>query len=285
MSEDKQINLITPESGAGLAPVYEQLESADKYTAARLRKQRPDLCTATEALINSGMGLQDIASALGLHFYSVQALAAEMPDAVAVGKKQVARLAGNVGRRAFEKINEFLDTCTITTAQQAQQMATVAGIALDKQQVLDGEPSEIVQHNAPGLTDMAGLMTQFLPAPLERVSAGGNSAAKEGGEMVEDSRVMMAVPGGALIAASRRVTAAKAELKAAEDLQSVDCQANGEANPLSDNQADDGSRSVAGGGGLGDDDDDAAAAPVPQSDRGRGGVGDSADSDIYNASD
>ena len=234
-NEPRQADLIPIEDTLGGLPAVQDAESAGKYTAARLRRQKPELARAAGALLQAGYGLQDTADALGLHFYSVQALAAESPDSVAVGKKNTARLAGHVGRRALERVHEFLESATVTTAQQAQQLATVAGIALDKAQVLDGEPSEIVGHTGPAITDVAGLMAKLMPA--QPVSAGESSGLKEGAGSSEERAIAIASGGSVLVAASRRICEREAEQKAEADLQAVDIQAEENSNPLTTDQA------------------------------------------------
>ena len=279
MQEPRQHDLIPIEETLGSAPEIEQHESAGRYTAARLKQQKPELARAALALLGAGYGLQDTADTLGLHFYSVQAIASEAPAAVAVGKKQTARLAGHVGRTALEKIKDYLEDCTITTPQHAQQLATVAGIALDKAQVLDGEPTEITQVQAPALVDVGGLMSKLLPA--QPVSAGENSAVKE-------AAAVAIVPGG-LVAASRRVLAREAEEKADKDLQVVDVQCSEAAKHETNNQlqADPGAGEVIEADQAGADRGpaDAGTAPGARSEGTGGGVASSRPSSHTNASD
>lgn len=270
MPEQRQQDLIPIEATLGAAPVVAEHESAGRYTAARLRSQKPELARAALALLGAGYGLQDTADALNLHFYSVQALAAESPETVAVGKKMTARLAGNVGRTALQKIDDFLKTCTVTTAQQAQQLATVAGIALDKAQVLDGEPSEIVQHNAPALVDVGGLMSKLLPA--QPVTAGESGGQKE---RIEESAAVAMLPGGALVAAARRTSDrdAKSLVSEAEEAIFSGTAADDVSCDVKERSAGAGSGERSGGAGAVPGGEDRAAAEAARP--GAGGVCDS----------
>jgi hypothetical protein len=274
MSDARQLSLISVEEvlageaggnagGFSLSPKITEGEESGRYTAGRLRSRKPEIARAATALLHAGYGLQEVADTLGLHFYTIQALAADQPTAVAVGKKQTARLAGHVGRRALERIQQFIETHGIKDWADAQRAATVAGISLDKAQVLDGEPSAIVQHSGPSLLDAADLLKQL-------VSPGEDSAQKGGGG--DSMAAMMASGPGVLVAAVRRSEAVKADKKADKILASVDCQEVTTAQDQTTNLSS-GDSSAAADAGAGDQD------------RGRGGSRETAGASNTNESD
>lgn len=253
---DKQTNLLTIEAelvaaesrgGSSLSRTISEHEESGRYTGARLKSQRPEIATAASLLLKAGYGYQETADALNLNFYTVQALAAEDPEAVAVGKKQTARLAGNVGRVALERINDYLQTATVKNATDAQKLAMVAGIAIDKAQVLDGEPTAIVRDERPRLTDAAGFMGKLLssgqPVPAGKGAAlkgsGPAGSGADAGEVVEEVQAVAELPGGALVAASRRVIQREAGAKAEAVAQVVDVQECSAPNQETSNQSGD----------------------------------------------
>jgi hypothetical protein len=198
MSEQQSLLTIEDElgisTGGDLSRVINRGEEAGRYTAGRLQSQRPEIYRAARALLRAGLGLQEVAVELNLHFYTVQGVAAQDVDAVAVGKKHTARLAGHVGRRALERVADYLEAHTIETAGDAQRLATVAGIAIDKAQLLDGEPTAIHATSGPSLVDASALLRDLLP---RSVSAADGSAQK--GEFAA-----AVVSGGGLVAAAVR---------------------------------------------------------------------------------
>ena len=221
-----QVLELEKDSGGSLLsrPIFKGEESG-RYTGARLA---PGVKRAALILLREGWGPQEVAADLGIHYYTVQSLQAGEPEIVAAGKKETARLAGNVGRRALEKINTFIESAEIETWSDAQRAAMVAGITLDKAQVLDGEPTAIIQTNQPQLVDAGAFLSGLLSGPI---TAQENNLSKEAGGPgagaidVHEVAAVAAMPGGAIIAASRRVVVSKAEGKAEDILQAVDCQA------------------------------------------------------------
>lgn len=197
----EQQSLLTIEDELGMLPggdlsrVINRGEESGRYTAGRLQSQRPEIFRAARALIRAGLGLQEVASELNLHFYTVQGVAAQDTDAVAVGKKHTARLAGHVGRRALERVADYLESHTIETAGDAQRLATVAGIAIDKAQLLDGEPTAIHATSGPSLVDASALLRDLLPRSV---------SAADGSDQKGEFEAAAVVTGGGLVAAAVR---------------------------------------------------------------------------------
>lgn len=200
MSDGEQQSLLTIEDELGMLPggdlsrVINRGEESGRYTAGRLQSQRPEIYRAARALIRAGLGLQEVASELNLHFYTVQSVAAQDVDAVAVGKKHTARLAGHVGRRALERVADYLEAHTIQTAGDAQRLATVAGIAIDKAQLLDGEPTAIHATSGPSLIDASALLRDLLPRSV---------TAADGSDQKGEFEAAAVVAGGGQVAAAR----------------------------------------------------------------------------------
>lgn len=173
------------QGGSAFATKIRASEESGRYTAERLRRERPEIARAAIALLRAGYGPQEVANELGIHYYSVVALSSLDPAAVAAGKKQTARLAGNVGRRAIELFGDWMEEhaeriVKYGKSEDMQRIVTSGAIALDKAQVLDGEPTEIREDRGPDLMDAAALLREMMPRDEsgQLVSPAGKSGQK-----------------------------------------------------------------------------------------------------------
>ncbi|MEM0966579.1 MAG: hypothetical protein AAGJ81_10570 [Verrucomicrobiota bacterium] len=261
MALEEQQAMMTLDDSSGLPlEVIERHESQEssRYTAGRLETERPQVYRAVVALLRAGYSPEETAQELGMHFYTVNAVSIKLPEVVAVGKKTTARLAHATGRRALEKIHDFVESHSVKTWNDAKSAAMVAGITIDKGQVLDGEPTEIQGHTSPNLLQV-GEMFRELAA-----SAGKPVLTEKNGEQKSGSLTAgLAVGPGFVAAAVRSEMASEADKEADKVLQSVDNQKSNYDKHLIDKQ---GEAEVTGG-------DDAPA--VVSAEGGRGGSADS----------
>jgi len=260
---EQQTNLLTIEEQMGAEPeggilsrTIARDEEANRYTSARLESQRPEIYNAAQMLLQAGYSTTDVASSLNLQWYTVNAIAAAKPEIVAAGKKIGGRLASQINRAAMDKVMEYIDTCSITSATDAKSIMVIAGIGKDIARDLDGDPTHIVKIDAPDLLDVTDYIAGLLPA--QPVQTGTETGTKSGDAVIElGNGDDLAGDADALIDASRSVISQESGTKSDAVKQVIDNQGVAASDQLTTSQLEqDAAGSGEGievpGGGLGD---------------------------------
>jgi len=260
---EQQTNLLTIEEQMGAEPeggilsrTIARDEEANRYTSARLESQRPEIYNAAQMLLQAGYSTTDVASSLNLQWYTVNAIAAAKPEIVAAGKKIGGRLASQINRAAMDKVMEYIDTCSITSATDAKSIMVIAGIGKDIARDLDGDPTHIVKIDAPDLLDVTDYIAGLLPA--QPVQTGTETGTKSGDAVIElGNGDDLAGDADALIDASRSVISQESGTKSDAVKQVIDNQGVAASDQLTTSQlgqdaAGSGEGIEVPGGGLGD---------------------------------
>ena len=120
-------------------------EQAGRYTAGRLRKLKPALYNSARALLSAGMPMCDIARILGVHFYTVSAIAESEADFITKAKESLAKKAFAISAVALEKVMEAMPKISISKPEDVYKVALTAANLVDKGQLLSGGATQRVE--------------------------------------------------------------------------------------------------------------------------------------------
>lgn len=121
-------------------------EEAGRYTACRLRKLRRKTYDAARAMLSAGLPLTDIARILGLHFYTVSAVAQSEADFIAKAKESLAKKAFAISTVALEKVAEAMPNISVAKPEDVYKLALAAANLAEKGTLLSGGATARVEH-------------------------------------------------------------------------------------------------------------------------------------------
>lgn len=125
---------------ADVAEALESDEARGRYTAARLRKKKPELFEAVKALLSVGMPHSEIAKKCSLSFYTVVAVSEICATDIAVEKEKLSKKMFVNSELMQGKILEAvknLDVSEPTTAN-IYQLALSSSVLADKANLFSG---------------------------------------------------------------------------------------------------------------------------------------------------
>lgn len=120
-------------------------EEAGRYTSMRLKKLKPQSYVAAREMLARGLPTTDIARALGVHFYTVDAIAQEEADYIAQTKQKLSRGMFSAAQQAMEKILQGLEKVQIGKPEDIYKMSLVASTLVEKGQLLTGGATQRVE--------------------------------------------------------------------------------------------------------------------------------------------
>lgn len=188
MEQDKQLSLLSDAQLEELTDTDAQQReySAGIYTGVQLRANNPDhydlIC---ELLADGSLSQRQIARLTG-HSRCLVSAIARSPD-IRPLKKNIASRARNLAALCLERAEELIQSGAKVTIRD---LGILAGIALEKSQLLDGEATSRIETvaSAPGFDEFAEQVRRIRnaagascsPAPYDDTGAAGEkSAAKE----------------------------------------------------------------------------------------------------------
>ena len=125
---------------AEVAEALESDEARGRYTAARLKKKKPELFEAVKALLAAGLPHSDIARTCSLSFYTVVAVAELCATDIAVEKEKLSKKmfinSELMQGKILEAVNN-LDVSEPTTAN-IYQLALSSSVLADKANLFSG---------------------------------------------------------------------------------------------------------------------------------------------------
>ncbi|MCF7762783.1 MAG: hypothetical protein K9N62_03835 [Verrucomicrobia bacterium] len=127
--------------GHELLTIEKRAAEPGKFTGERIARDRARYDAIIRAL-GEGMGIRHIARAFRISTHTVQAIRDREGLAIATQKKEVASLMGRFIRTGVERLCDELDTIPIG------QLSVSIGIISDKKALLEGDPTEIVEHRS-----------------------------------------------------------------------------------------------------------------------------------------
>lgn len=153
---------------------FVESENSHEFTAARLFKARPEAVRQIVQLTAEGIGAHRIANILSVSVHTVLAVREARGEEVATEKNRVSLKARNTGRLCVERIAEIV--ADRSSAVSAKDLAVIAGILLDKAELLSGgATARIESKSVIGHADVQEYMDAILMG-----SGGGNEGAKGG---------------------------------------------------------------------------------------------------------
>lgn len=121
-------------------------EEAGKYTAARLKKLKPKCFNAVRIMLGSNIPITQISETLGLHFYTIDAIARLEADYITRMKDKLAKNTFLISQVLLEKIIKSLDKFEMRKADDIYKMALTAANLAEKGTLLSGGVTQRVEH-------------------------------------------------------------------------------------------------------------------------------------------
>ena len=121
-------------------------ENAGQYTASRLRKSDPSKFSAVRAMLGANVPMVDIASILGLHFYTVSAIAEQEADYIAQAKDKLAKKAFTISTVALERVAEAMPNVRLSKPEDIYKIALTAANLAEKGTLLSGGATQRIEH-------------------------------------------------------------------------------------------------------------------------------------------
>lgn len=113
-------------------------EAAGRYTAQGLKKRKPQIYQACAAMIGSGLPFTYIAEALGVHFYTVEAVSQSEPDFINKCKERISNLGFSITQRTLEKISENLENLPLRKSDDFYKATLLATKVSETANLLSG---------------------------------------------------------------------------------------------------------------------------------------------------
>jgi len=176
---------------------FSDTESAGEYTGERLAAQRPETYRQIAGLLAEGLGVKRVAAILNVSQHTVQAVRDREPEAVATLKEKVSSSCRSVARLCLESIRDHVLSGRSLAPRDA---AWIAGVLLDKAELLSGSPTSRVSVEAgPGHADLADLLDSLRArAGAEMGLGAGKTITERDGLVVGAARAVAGVaPAGA----------------------------------------------------------------------------------------
>jgi hypothetical protein len=121
-------------------------ESSGRYTADRLHDQRPAVYAAVVRLLAEGWSARRITELLGCHPYTIAAVREREAPAIETQKETLGRRALAAARLAVDSLLDALNDPETADDIGARDRALIAGILVDKAQLLLGGATSRVEH-------------------------------------------------------------------------------------------------------------------------------------------
>lgn len=182
-----------------------ELESKGDFTGERLFVQKPEVYQAIIALSAEGIGQIKIGTIMGVSPNTVRAVQRREGVSIDIVKKGLAELCHAGARLALEGINEDLSDRLRRLAISTKDKAIVAGVLVEKGQLLAGEATarvEVTELQKPDHDAFNAYVSNLKSA--NAMSLGGGSLGEKGNEA------------GDLGADQEAVTDMQSEVKSAE---------------------------------------------------------------------
>jgi hypothetical protein len=119
-------------------------ETAGRYTAQNLKRKKPQVYQACAAMIGSGLPFTYIAEVLGIHFYSVEAIAQAEPDYINKCKERVSKMGFAITQRTLEKISDNLEHMSLNKTDDFYKATLIATKVAETSNLLSGGVTERV---------------------------------------------------------------------------------------------------------------------------------------------
>lgn len=133
------LNSAQPSLFAELPDAAAIQENRKEYTAQQLLKRRPEVYRAIAHGLGEGLGVRQLARALGVSHHTVMAVRRNEPHLVATLKKGSAQLMRDVAALAVERLRDEIDDVKL------EALPVVVGVLTEKAQLLDGEATQRVE--------------------------------------------------------------------------------------------------------------------------------------------
>ena len=119
-------------------------EAAGRYTAQGIKKKKPQIYQACMAMIGSGLPLTYIAEVLGVHFYTVDAIAQCETEYINKCKDRIAKMGFSITQRTLEKISDNLENLNLRKTDDFYKATLVATKVAETANLLSGGVTERV---------------------------------------------------------------------------------------------------------------------------------------------
>lgn len=119
-------------------------EEAGRYTAQGIKKRKPQIYQAAMALIGSGVPFTYIAEVLGVHFYTVEAIAQSEPEYINKCKERLSKMGFAVSERVMGKIADNLDNLSLRKTDDFYKATLIANKLSETANLLSGGATERV---------------------------------------------------------------------------------------------------------------------------------------------
>jgi hypothetical protein len=111
-----------------------------RFTCEQLEKNEAKRKAVVEAIAEEALGLKRIATAFGVSVNTVLAAKRKYVEEIETTKQRVGRAAFDVAQLAIERMRDEMDT------MPKASLPIIAGVMIDKGQLLTGAPTARVQH-------------------------------------------------------------------------------------------------------------------------------------------
>lgn len=123
--------------------LFDGLQHQGQYTAARLFAQRPETAKQIQSLIAEGIGILRISRICKVSPSTVIAVRDRSAGEIENQARQVGRTAMSIANQSLDAIQEAIDDPERRRKVSPRDWAIIAGVAVDKAQLLAGLPTSI----------------------------------------------------------------------------------------------------------------------------------------------
>lgn len=171
---EEQLTLFKADADSKLT---KDIRGVGHFTGERLKKQRPQIYDAIVKCLAEGMGILRIAAAFNVSNNTVTAVRDAEGLSISNEKRQVSRNLRDFAKLGSERLVD--EVANIPVAQ----LPIAIAVAIDKMQVLDGEPNRILEtrekvRSIEDINAWIDTIENVTPEAQEMGFAGGDGVAK-----------------------------------------------------------------------------------------------------------
>lgn len=192
--EDGQMSLLP--SSEMEDELFSQEERQGIYTADRLKACQPDkFAWVCQLLADPEISYRRITKLTGCHRLTLKAVERLKPEFIDAGRKRLVSSLDHLAHRSAEIIAENLEIVPVKSTTDLQKLSIIKAVAIDKRELLSGNPTHRVERKAEGLEEaklhfdkLPGGPGPVIDAEYEITSFSGNlpESKKAGEDLAND---------------------------------------------------------------------------------------------------
>jgi len=170
---------------------WQSMEKAGTFTGERLFRQRNDAYRGIVQAVGSGMGIRATAKAFSVSTNTVYAVLEREGVAIDTIKQETLKQLTRAAAVGAERLADALES----SPAKMGELAVALGIAIDKMQLLGGEPTARIEHRSVPSHEDINRFLEALPVAAATVSDGGKDGQQAAGPVGSGAGLELAAEG------------------------------------------------------------------------------------------